>query len=119
MTSTQKSYYQAPGKKGVSWVTFFIVMITTVVVTFIVYQNIDNIKDLFNRGVDQGQDENGLYVGDSVQLVGVLANDGDIRTYSHTMDTSEYGKIGLKSRTIDLNLYTGEVSISGNVERIQ
>lgn len=117
----QKSYYQAPKSRGgVSWVAFFIVIITTIVVSFIVYQNVDNIKELFGGGDDIVAQENLLVVWDEITLEGYMAADGDIRTYSHTLQHPEYGYVGLKSREIDLNEYAEwNVTIQGVVDRLQ
>jgi len=50
-------------------------------------------------------------------LSGVLQNDGDFIIYTHTLTIPETSVIGLKSRSLDLTLYTGIVDIQGTVER--
>ncbi|MEI8091310.1 MAG: hypothetical protein WCG98_03540 [bacterium] len=32
---------------------------------------------------------------------------GDYITYTHTITTTDYGVVGIKSKTIDLNQYSG------------
>lgn len=119
-TNYEKPYYQASSqRKWVSRITFIIVMITTVVVSFIVYQNIDNIKEMFTSTDEITTEETTLHIGDKVELSGFITNDGDVRTYSHTLATKDYAKLGLTSRTIDLNEYEWEVVIQWEVERLQ
>ena len=40
-------------------------------------------------------------------------------TYTHTIQTTQYGIVGIKSKTINLNQFTGIVSLDGIVERQQ
>ncbi len=122
MTSNyEKSYYQATNpKKWVSRTTFIIVVITTIVVSFIVYQNIDNIQELFiGNNTENTQEISGLHIWDSVNISGLLVSNGDGILYSHTIDTAKYHQLWLKSRKINLNEYTGYVTLQGEVERLQ
>jgi len=118
MSHSQKSYYQAPRKSGVSWITFLIVLVTTVVASFVIYHNIDNIKELFGDA-ETSSETTGPLVGDSIQLVGILARSTDPRSFSHTLESAEYGTVGIKSRTLNLNAYTGELQLSGYIEKLQ
>lgn len=45
-----------------------------------------------------------ISIGDEITLIGELQSDGDLRFYTHSIQTQEYGRVGLKSRT-NLNTY--------------
>jgi len=44
-------------------------------------------------------------------LSGILHADGDLISYTHTLSLSDTTRIGIKSRTLDINLYTGMVVV--------
>jgi hypothetical protein len=47
----------------------------------------------------------------------MLAQNGDFVTHTHTITTLSSGIFGIKSKTINLNQYSGVVSIEGTVDR--
>jgi len=59
----------------------------------------------------------GLQVGQQVAIEGILTADGDYINYTHQLQTASDGIFGLKSKTIDLNQYSGTISIEGTVEK--
>jgi len=46
-----------------------------------------------------------------------LTANGDYINYTHQLETTSNGTFGLKSKTIDLNQYSGTVSIEGTIEK--
>jgi hypothetical protein len=66
-----------------------------------------------------GQTQTGetLRIGQSISLTGTIVQNGDYVTHTHTMSVPVYGIVGIKSKTIDLNQYTGVVQINGVVEK--
>lgn len=54
--------------------------------------------------------------GDDVSLTGVIVSDGDLRFYTHTLDHTEYGIVGLKSRNINLSAYKGAVEVAWTID---
>ncbi|MEI6119218.1 MAG: hypothetical protein WCP92_08735 [bacterium] len=47
----------------------------------------------------------------------MLQADGDLISYTHTLTLSDATIVGLKSRTLDLSIYTGMVDVQGTVEK--
>jgi hypothetical protein len=45
-----------------------------------------------------------IAVGDPITVTGTIAADGDLRFYTHSIQTDMYGRLGLKSRS-NLNVY--------------
>ncbi|MFA6256501.1 MAG: hypothetical protein WC606_04960, partial [Candidatus Absconditabacterales bacterium] len=52
-----------------------------------------------------------------VSLSGMLQANGDLISYTHTLTLPDATILGLKSRTLDLGLYTGFIDIQGTVEK--
>ena len=104
-------------KSGVSPWTLVIVIIVTFLVAFFLVKNLGTIG---NR-ISWGASETGahLAVGQSVSLTGEIVQNGDYITYTHTITTTDYGVVGIKSKTIDLNQYSGIVLVQWVVEKKQ
>jgi len=47
----------------------------------------------------------------------VLQANGDLISYTHTLTLSDTTVVGLKSKTLDLSVYTGMIDIQGTVEK--
>jgi hypothetical protein len=47
----------------------------------------------------------------------MLQANGDLISYTHTLTLPDATILGLKSRTLDLGLYTGFIDIQGTVEK--
>ena len=47
----------------------------------------------------------------------MLQANGDLISYTHTLTLPDMTIIGLKSRTLDLSIYTGMVDVQGTVEK--
>jgi hypothetical protein len=50
-------------------------------------------------------------IGDEVSFSGTIYDDGDILNYTHSIESSEFGKLALKSSKINLNNYKNDVFI--------
>lgn len=59
---------------------------------------------------------NGLFVGKELGLSGTLRKGGDLTSYSHTLETEQYGTLGLKSTSVSLNEFKGTVVVGGIVD---
>lgn len=101
-------------KRSISLLTLFVVIICAFVVAFLLFKNFDRIG---NRFTLSNESTTGFQIWQTVSLSGVLQNDGDFIIYTHTLTIPETSVIGLKSRSLDLTLYTGIVDIQGTVER--
>jgi len=118
---TAKNVSGSWNKTWISIITLIIAIITTVVICFVVYKNIDNIKDIFNGpdGDELVEDDGELHVGDPIEIEWQFTNDGDLLNYTHRLHTAKYGTLGVMSRNLDLTLYQGEVKIKGLVDKLQ
>ena len=107
-------------KKTVSIQTLIISVITAIVLMIIVATNWNNIMELFWVENDQFQNtEYEFLVWDEVMISGEIFDDWDIVNYTHILDISEYGEMGLKSKNINLNNYEWKVFVEWIVEKIQ
>jgi len=116
------SYKAQPTKRRwVSIATLLISLFTAVVLSFVVYNNLDNISDRFAWSTANKEDaqENQFIVWEKVEVKGLLTDDGDLITYTHRLHTAEYGTLWVKSRGIDLSLYKWEVTIRGTIDKLQ
>lgn len=100
-------------KKSVSLRTLFVVIISTLIVAFLLFRNFDRITNLFSPQ----EVITGFTIGQEVTLSGLLQADGDLISYTHTLTLADASLVGIKSRTIDLGLYTGFVEVQGTVEK--
>ncbi|PJA49223.1 MAG: hypothetical protein CO170_00180 [candidate division SR1 bacterium CG_4_9_14_3_um_filter_40_9] len=106
-----------PQQKGGSKFTTFLTVITIVFLVFVAYKNMDNITQLLGGGAVNTGTTSGLQIGQQVAIEGTLTANGDYINYTHQLETTSDGIFGLKSKTIDLNQYSGTVSIEGTVEK--
>jgi len=56
-------------------------------------------------------------MGETVSLTGTIESNGDLRFYTHTIQTTEYGAIGLRSRE-NLSAYKWPVVVQWEIERV-
>ena len=102
-------------KKWNSSGKMIIVVIVTLIVAFVVFSNLGRLWSLIS-GTSQ-QSGASLQLGQSISLTGNIVQHGDYVNYTHTISVPVYGTVGLKSKTIDLNQYTGMVQVNGVVEK--
>ncbi|MEI8008437.1 MAG: hypothetical protein WCI00_03275 [bacterium] len=50
-------------------------------------------------------------------MSGMLQANGDLVSYTHTLTLDDARVVGLKSKTLDLGLYTGIVDVQGTIEK--
>ncbi|MEI7918842.1 MAG: hypothetical protein WCH65_01125 [bacterium] len=93
--------------------TLVVVVLCTFFVAFLLFKNLDRIGNLFSSSTSSAT----FSIGQDVNLSGELVASGDFVTYTHMLVLSTTGVVGLKSRTLDLSLYTGFVQIHGSVEQ--
>lgn len=104
-------------KNGVSVWTLVLVIVITFLVAFLVFKNLNNIGNRISWGALE--QSTGFTVGQSIALSGTVVQNGDYITYTHTMTLADGTVVGLKSKTIDLGMYSGLVEIQGIVEKLQ
>lgn len=102
-----------PPRRSVSLLTLFIVIILTFAAALFLFKNFDSITSRFSSSVQS----TGFEVGQEVSLSGLLQNDGDLIIYTHTLTMADATIVGLKSKTLDMSVYSGIVDIQGTVER--
>ncbi len=109
-----------PKKKWVSYSTFFIILVTVVVLMFILFQKYDNIKNIFSTNTWSLVEvlDSQYTIWQSVNFSWKMFSDWDLISYTHTINTLEWEVFGLKSRTIDLGSYNGDIEIYWKIEKI-
>lgn len=110
-----------PNMKSKWWISFstlIISMIATAILAFLIAAKRDDILWMFgiDRDVDIYGTETDFSIWDEVELTGIIASDGDMTNYTHTINT-QYGLFGLKSSKIDLNNYRWEVQFEWFIEK--
>ena len=104
---------QQPPKRSISLLTLFIVIILTFAAAFLLFKNFDTITNRFSSS----EESTGFQIGQEVTLSGMLQNDGDLIIYTHTLTMADTVVVGLKSRSMDLSIYTGMIDIQGIIEK--
>ncbi|MFA7298124.1 MAG: hypothetical protein WC010_00555 [Candidatus Absconditabacterales bacterium] len=107
-------YMMQSPRRSVSLFTLFVVIVCTFVLAFILFKNYDRISNLFSSAIES---TTGFEIGQTVSLSGVLQANGDLISYTHTLTLSDTTVVGLKSKTLDLSVYTGMIDIQGTVEK--
>ncbi len=102
-------------RRSVSLLTLFIVIICTFALTVFLFKNFDRISQRFSSSIESSTWW--LVVGQDVNLSGMLNNDGDLIVYTHTLTLADATIVWLKSRTLDMNIYSGMVDVQWTVER--
>lgn len=107
--------------KSVSIPTLIISIITTVFVVIIIFNNWDNILEIFGDNNSNIENEMDIpfVVWEQVSLSWEISDDWDLVNYTHILNLEDQIDLGLKSKTINLNNYDGNVFVEGIVEKIQ
>lgn len=100
-------------KKSLPVVTLLVVVLCTFFVAFLLFKNFDRIGSLFSSSTTTTT----FSIGQEVSLSGTLEASGDFVSYTHILVLNDTGIVGLKSRTLDLWLYSGFVDVHGVVEK--
>ncbi|HBB04827.1 TPA: hypothetical protein DCZ39_08330 [Patescibacteria group bacterium] len=107
-TGYTNDYMVQQPKKSISLLTLFVVIICTFFVAFLLFKNFDRMTNRLSSSIEA---DTGFQIGQSVSLSGILQANGDLISYTHTLTLSDTTVIGLKSRTLDLSIYTGQINI--------
>ena len=113
-TSYGNDYMTKQPKRSISLLTLFIVIICTFFVAFLLFKNFDRIGTWFSSSVAS---TTWFQIGQVVSLSGIIQSNGDLISYTHTLTLPDTSIVGLKSKTLDLNIYTGNVDIQWTVEK--
>jgi len=113
-TGYGNDYMMQPPKRSVSLLTLFIVILCTFILAFVLFKNFDRISNRFSSSIES---TTGFEIGQEVSLSGMLQADGDLISYTHTLTLADATIVGLKSRTLDLSVYSWMIDIQGTVEK--
>lgn len=105
-------------KKSVSIPTLIISIIATIVLVFIIASKRWDMISFIGIDSDTQTSNTQFNIGDEVSFSGTIYDDGDILNYTHSIESSEFGKLALKSSKINLNNYKNDVFIEWIVEKI-
>jgi len=122
-TNSDTMYYgsweKKKKKRGISIITLLIVVVCTAFITFIIYKNVENIKDTVDESQNEEMlDEFDLIVWDIVSITWNLTDDGNLTKYTHGLHTAKYGTMWLNSANINLSDYEGIIKIKWKVSSI-
>lgn len=101
-------------KRSISLLTLFFVIICTFVLAFLLFKNFDRIGTWFSSSIES---TTGFEIWQTVSLSGMLQANGDLISYTHTLTLPDTTIVGLKSRTLDLSIYTGMIDIQWIIEK--
>lgn len=107
-------YMSQQPKKSLSFLTLFIVVVCTFFVAFLLFKNADRISNLFSSSPEAST---GFQIWQVVSLSGMLQANGDLISYTHTLTMTDTRIVGLKSKTLNLTLYTGILDVQGTIEK--
>jgi len=126
MTKKTHSYrsknVNQPEKRWVSIATLIIAITTTLAISFFVFKNIDNIKELISWekvAVVVTEKTNEIYVWSIIETEWLLSDDGDLVNYTHRLHTSTYGTLWLISKNINLGDYQWTIEIKWVIEKLK
>ncbi len=113
-TGYKSDYTSQSPKRSFSLLTLSIVVICTFVLALLVVKNFDRLSTWFSPS----QEVTSLFtLWEQVSLSGVIQSDGDLISYTHTLNMADATIIGLKSKTLDLSMYSGAIVIEWIVEK--
>lgn len=110
----ETGYMAQPQKKSVSFLTLFLVVVCTFAIAFLLFKNFDRISNRFSASIES---TTGFQIWQEVALSGMLQANGDLISYTHTLTLPDATIVGLKSRTLDLSVYSGVIDIQWTVEK--
>jgi len=113
-TGYGNDYMTQQPQRSISLLTLFIVIVCTFAVAFLLFKNFDRMSNRFSSTVES---TTGFEIWQEVSLSGLLQNNGDLISYTHTLTLTDTTIVGIKSRTLDLSIYSGMIDIQGIVEK--
>lgn len=109
----ENNYTVQSQKKSVSLLTLVIVVVVILSLAVLLFKNYDRITNFFMSSVESTE----FQIGQEVMLSGDIQSDGDLIIYTHTLNMDNGTVVWLKSRTLDLSIYSGFIEVQGVVER--
>ena len=113
-TGYGNDYMHQQPKKSISFLTLFIVVVCTFVLAFGLFKNFDRMTNRFSSSIETST---WFQLGQVLSLSGLLQSNGDLISYTHTLTIDDGSIFGLKSSSLDLSIYKGNVSIQGTIEK--
>lgn len=113
-TGYGNDYMTQQPKKSISLLTLFVVIICTFIVAFLFFKNFDRMSSWFSSSPVTST---WFQIWEIVSLSGVLQANGDLISYTHTLTMADANTVGLKSKTLDLSVYTGNITIQWTIEK--
>ena len=107
-------YMVKKSKKSISFLTLFIVIVCTFFVAFFLFKNLNRMSNRFSSSIESST---GFQIWQVVSLSGMLQANGDLVSYTHTLTLDDARVVGLKSKTLDLSLYTGNIDVQWTIEK--
>ena len=109
-----------PQKKWVPYATFFIVVITIVVLMFIFFQKYEDIKQFFGTNTWSLSEvlESNYKIWQSVNISWTIFSDWDLVSYTHSIHTLDGDVLWLKSRNLNLADYQWNIQIQWTIEKL-
>ncbi len=95
---------------------FWIILISVVFFLFLVFSKWNKIEQFFGLSLEQTEYTSDFVLGEEVSVEGLLTQDWDFITHTHKLSTLSSGVFGLKSKTINLNQYSGTVLVEWFVD---
>jgi len=95
--------------------TFWIILVCVLFVWFLVWNKWSKISDFFSSNWDVAI-SSGLVIGSQISVEWEITLNGDFITHTHTLTTQSNGIFGLKSKEINLNQYTWNISVEGIID---
>ncbi len=89
----------------------WIIVICILFVLFLIWNKRSQVSEFFGLGQWTWEVSSGLRFGESVSIEWEIRQDGDFVTHTHKLYTESSWVFGLKSKTINLNQYSGFIAI--------
>lgn len=96
--------------------TFWIVFVSVLFFLFLVFSKWNKIEEFFGFSVDRTVVNEEFVMWEEVSVEGILTQDWDFITHTHKLSTLSSGVFWLKSKSINLNQYSGTVLLEGFVD---
>lgn len=96
--------------------TFWIILISVVFFLFLVFSKWDKIEEFFGLSLEKTEQTADFVLGEEISVEWIITQDWDFVTHTHKLSTLSSGVFGLKSKTINLNQYSGTILVDGFID---
>ncbi len=96
--------------------TIWIVLISLIFFLFLVFSKWNKIEEFFGFSTNQIETTDGFQIGEEISVEWIISQDGDFVTHTHKLSTLSSGVFGLKSKSINLNQYSGTVLLEWTID---